>query len=108
MGKFTLFTGRNGQFYWNLKAANGETLCHSEGYTTKQNAKNGIEACKIYSQGANFTFLIGKDSQHYWNLKASNGQIVCQSEGYVSKQGAENGARSCRENAPNAPIVDLS
>ena len=49
MGKYTLFKGRDGQYYWNLKASNGEILCHSEGYTTKQNAKNGIEACRNYS-----------------------------------------------------------
>ena len=108
MGKFTLFKGQNGQFYWNLKAGNGEKICHSEGYTTKQSALNGIQACKTYSQGANFTFFTGKDGQHYWHLKASNSEIICQSEGYTSKQGAENGARSCRENAPNAPIDDLT
>ena len=33
MSKFTIFLARNGQFYWRLKASNGETLCHSEGYT---------------------------------------------------------------------------
>jgi|APFre7841882793_1041355.scaffolds.fasta_scaffold59464_2 uncharacterized protein YegP (UPF0339 family) len=30
-----IHTSASGQFYWTLKAANGETLCHSEMYTTE-------------------------------------------------------------------------
>lgn len=44
--KFTLFKGNDGQFYWNFKAPNSERLCHSEGYTTKQSALNGIRSLK--------------------------------------------------------------
>lgn len=35
-----------GAFFWRLKATNGETLCHSEVYTTKQAAIEGINAAK--------------------------------------------------------------
>lgn len=43
-----LFQGRNGQYYWHVKAANGQILCHSEGYTTKVAAANGYRAlCAI-------------------------------------------------------------
>ena len=37
---------RNGQYWWRLKGSNGEILCHSEMYTTKQSAQNGISAAK--------------------------------------------------------------
>ncbi len=43
---FTVFQGKDDQYYWNLKAKNGEILCQSEGYTTKQSAEGGVEACK--------------------------------------------------------------
>jgi uncharacterized protein YegP (UPF0339 family) len=46
MGIFVLAKQTDGQFYWKLNAANGETLCVSEGYTAKQNAINGIESCQ--------------------------------------------------------------
>jgi len=52
MGTFEIFPGRDGQYYWRLKAPNGETLCVSEGYTTKQNAHNGVNACKRYAPTA--------------------------------------------------------
>ena len=35
-----------GRYWWHLKAENGEILCHSEEYTTKQSAQNGITAVK--------------------------------------------------------------
>ena len=46
MGTFVLDKQTNGQFYWKLNAANGEALCVSEGYMTKQHAINGIVSCR--------------------------------------------------------------
>ena len=33
-------------YWWRLKAGIGEILCHSEMFTTKQSAQNGIAAVK--------------------------------------------------------------
>ena len=44
--KFQIFKGKDDQYYFRLKAANGEIICSSEGYTTLQSCKNGIEAIK--------------------------------------------------------------
>jgi len=52
MGTFKIKRRRDGQFYWSLVAPNGEILCHSEGYTTKQSAQHGVDACKHYAYGA--------------------------------------------------------
>ncbi len=46
MGKYTLWKANNGQYYWNLKASNGEKICQSEGYVSKQGALNGIDSVK--------------------------------------------------------------
>lgn len=43
---YELFEGKDSQWYWNLKAGNGEIIASSEGYTTKQAAKNGIRSVK--------------------------------------------------------------
>ncbi len=53
MAKFVVFKGSNGQYYWHLKAPNGEIICQSEGYTSKQGALNGVDACKRYATTAN-------------------------------------------------------
>lgn len=39
-------------FWWRLKAENGEILCHSEIYTAKQSALNGISLVKRISPAA--------------------------------------------------------
>jgi len=44
--KFQLFKGKDNQWYFRLKAGNGEIICASEGYTTKQMCQKGIEALK--------------------------------------------------------------
>ncbi|MDD3183644.1 MAG: YegP family protein [Alphaproteobacteria bacterium] len=49
---FEVFKATNGNFYWRLKSTNGEIICQSEGYTTKQNALNGIDAVKRIAVGA--------------------------------------------------------
>lgn len=43
MTKFEIKMSTNDKFYWIYVAANGETICRSEMYTSKQSAKNGIE-----------------------------------------------------------------
>lgn len=41
---FYIWKSKDGQFYFYLRAANGEKLVTSEMYTTKQSAKDGIAA----------------------------------------------------------------
>ena len=43
---FELLRATSGGYFWRLKGTNGETLCHSEVYMTKQSAQNGIDAVK--------------------------------------------------------------
>lgn len=46
MGKFVITTRKNGEFQFNLKAGNGQTILASEGYTTKTACLNGIESVR--------------------------------------------------------------
>lgn len=50
--KFEIKKSKNDQFYFNLKAGNGEIIATSESYTTKQGCKNGIESVKINAPDA--------------------------------------------------------
>ena len=43
---FELHSANGGGYFWRLKAENGEVLCHSEVYTTKAAALNGIAAAR--------------------------------------------------------------
>lgn len=43
-GNYERGTSKNGQFYFNLKAGNGQVIGTSEMYTTKDAMENGIES----------------------------------------------------------------
>jgi uncharacterized protein YegP (UPF0339 family) len=55
-----------------------------------------------------FELKTAKSGQFHFNLKAGNGQIIATSEMYESKASALNGIESVRNNAPGAPIDDMT
>lgn len=42
--KWEIYTDRGGAYRFRLNAPNGSCICHSQGYTTKNSCKNGIES----------------------------------------------------------------
>ena len=38
-----VFEGRDGKWYWHIKARNNEVIEQSEGYTRRSSAKKGLE-----------------------------------------------------------------
>lgn len=107
MGKFVITKRTNGEFQFNLKAGNGQTILTSEGYTTKAACTNGIESVKTNSQDdGRFDRKEAKNGKPYFNLKASNGQIIGSSEMYESVSARENGIESVKKNAPDAVVDD--
>lgn len=107
--RYELFNGRDNQYYFRLKAANGEIIGASEGYTSKQGARQGIESVRIHSPfDSRYTLFTGKDDRHYFNLKATNGEIILHSQGYATRQNALYGKEAVKRTAPSAPVVDLT
>ena len=107
MGKFVINKITNGEFQFNLKANNGQTILSSEGYTTKPSCDNGIESVKRNSQDdSKFDRKISSNGKPYFNLKATNGQIIGTSEMYESEASRDNGIASVKSNAPDATIED--
>jgi uncharacterized protein YegP (UPF0339 family) len=109
MGKFVITKRTNGEFQFNLKASNGQTILASEGYTAKPGCLNGIESVRTNSQDdTRFDRKESSNGKPYFNLKASNGQIIGSSEMYESVAARENGIASVKSNAPDATIDDQS
>ncbi|CAM3402883.1 YegP family protein [Flavobacterium chungbukense] len=107
MGKFVITKRTNGEFQFNLKAGNGQTILSSEGYASKSGAENGIESVKKNSQDdSNYSKEESKSGKPYFNLKAGNGQIIGSSEMYESTSARDNGIASVKSNAPEATIDD--
>ncbi|MFA4941886.1 MAG: DUF1508 domain-containing protein [Patescibacteria group bacterium] len=52
MAKFQIYKGNDNNYHWRLKAVNGEIVSWSEGYNSKQGAKNSVDWTKKYAPGA--------------------------------------------------------
>jgi uncharacterized protein len=107
MGNFVIKTGTNGQFYFSLKADNGQKILASEGYTTKAACENGIESVKTNAvDDSRYDNKTASNGKFYFNLKASNGQIIGTSEMYESEPARDGGSASVKSNAPGASVVE--
>jgi len=109
MAKFEITSRKNGEFQFNLKASNGEIILTSEGYTTKENCKKGIESVKKNSlSDERFERKMSSDGKFFFNLKAINGQVIGTSEMYESDANREKGIASVKKNASTAGVVDTT
>ncbi len=108
-GKFVIDNAKDGQFYFNLKAGNGEIILTSEMYKAKASCINGIESVrKNASDESKFEEREAKNGKGYFVLKATNGQEIGRSQYYKSESGLKNGIASVMKNAPDAEVVDLT
>lgn|SRR5574340_942842 len=108
-GKYVLTTASNGEFIFNLKAANSQTILTSETYKAKKSALEGVESVRKNGvKEERFERRVAKDGRPYFVLKASNGQEVGRSQMYASTATMENGIASVKKNAGDAALVDLT
>ena len=103
--KFEGKTGKDGKFYFNLTAKNGQVILSSQGYASKSGVENGVNSIKNNSSNA-AAFHLEKTAKGspYFILKAANGEVVGRSEVYSSEDAAENGINSVKTNAPVAEL----
>ena len=108
-GKFEISQSKNGKFFFNLKASNGQIILTSQLYEAKSSAEKGIDSCKTNcSLDERFERASSSSGQPYFNLKAANGQVIGRSEMYSSTSAMENGISSVKTNAPDASVKDLT
>ncbi len=108
-GCFELKTAKNGEFYFNLLAANGQVILKSEMYTTKAAAENGIASVQTNcGEDGQYECKTSTNEKPYFVLKAKNHQVIGQSQMYESDSGCQNGIDSCKENGSTTNIKDLT
>ncbi|MGH2582927.1 MAG: YegP family protein [Anaerolineales bacterium] len=107
MTKFQLFTGKDGQFYFRLRADNGEPILASEGYKDKASAENGIRSVRENApEDARYTRETSSDGQFFFTLRAGNNEAIGKSEMYKSAAGRDNGIAAVKDDAPGATLED--
>ncbi len=92
-----------GDYYFNVKSANHQTILSSEGYSSRTAALNGIlSVMENATDAANFDVLEAADGKHYFNLtSAGNGSIIGTGQRYATLQGANTGVSAVTSNCAN-------
>ncbi|MFO0664122.1 MAG: YegP family protein [Polyangiaceae bacterium] len=106
--RYELFQSyQDGQYYFHLRAGNGAIVLQSEGYTTKQNAQNGIEAVRTAPLAQ---ISESADGRFYFVVKSANGKVVGVSQTYATNDAAMNAAKKVVTVATGAlsPTVDAA
>lgn len=109
-GKFEIFRStENMQFYFRLKAANGQIILASEGYVNKSGCENGVASVRNNAlHDSRYSRKVARDGQFYFTLHAGNNQVIAVSEMYTTPAARDNGIESVKTNAPDAILVDLA
>ena len=118
-GKFIISKAKDGEFFFNLKASNGEIiLTATDSYKTMEDCEKGIEAVKKNALSAvedqtrsesvalpKYELYQDKAGEFRFRLKAPDGDIIGKSESYKAKASAKKGIASIGKNAPDAAVV---
>jgi len=105
--KYQLYQGKDKEYYFRLRAGNGQIVLNSEGYNSKQAAENGIQSVRMNGiWDSNFERKESKDGQHYFVLKAGNGEPIGRGERYKSKSSCEHGIDVIKSMAATCPVED--
>ena len=104
---FRVLEAKNGEFYFRLKAGNGEVILTSEGYKAKASAKNGVASVqKNCGDNACYETKEAKNGKHYFVLKAANRQVIGQSQMYKDAASCKKGMASVKRNGSTDKVVE--
>jgi len=107
-GMFEIKKAKDGEFFFHLKAGNGQVILASEMYTEKASAENGIASVKKNApDDSRYERKYTKKGHYMFNLKAANHQIIGTSQTYKSAETRDEGIASVKANAPSAPVHEV-
>lgn len=108
-GYFEVKKAANGQFMFNLKAANNRVVLTSETYSSRAAADTGIASVKKNAAGdKNFERKTASNGSPFFVLKSKdNGKIIGKSELYSSNAAAEKGIKAVISAVQGAKTVEV-
>ena len=108
-GSFELKLAKNGEYFFNLLAGNGQVILKSEMYSSRSAAENGIASVQKNSgDKGQYECKTSSSEKPYFVLKAKNHQVIGQSQMYADQSGCDNGIESCMANGSTTEIKDLT
>jgi uncharacterized protein YegP (UPF0339 family) len=106
---YELKRAKNGEYYFNLLAANSQNILKSEMYKSKSAAMNGIASVQTNcGDDGQYECKTSGNEKAYFVIKAKNHQVIGQSQMYESESGCANGIESVKTNGSTSDIRDLT
>lgn len=106
-GWYELSKSKDGQFRFELKAGNAETILTSELYKTRAAAENGIASVQTNAAlDERYERKTASNGKPFFNLKAANHQIIGSSEMYSSEAARDGGIASVKNNGASTTVKD--
>ena len=102
-GKIIVYNDRE-NYRFVLKASNGELLCTSEKYSSKNGVVSAIETFKKNVQHDGFSVYEDKHGRFQYMLLAKNNRILMVGEIYASRKNCESAIESVKKFAANAEV----
>ncbi|MBC8021856.1 MAG: YegP family protein, partial [Burkholderiales bacterium] len=106
-GWFAVSKSKTNDFYFVLKAGNGEVVLTSEMYATKDSADAGIASVQGNShEDSRYERAKGSDGKFRFNLKAANHQVIGTSQMYATEATRDAGIASVKDNGKSKTVKD--
>jgi uncharacterized protein YegP (UPF0339 family) len=97
--QFELQKSKNGKYFFNLLATNGEIILTSQMYASITGARKGITSVQSNSRNANlYERRQGKKGKSHFVLKSGNHRVIGTSQTYSSKVAMEGGIKAVLKN----------
>ncbi len=99
----------DGQFFFHLKAGNGQIILSSEMYKARASAENGIASVQKNSPlEERYHKDVSKNGRFYFTLKAGNHEVIGNSQMYTLERSRDEGIASVKANGSTAQIRNLT
>jgi uncharacterized protein YegP (UPF0339 family) len=106
-GWFDVNKSKANDFYFVLKAGNGEVVLTSEMYKSKDSANVGIASVQLNSaENGSFESSVSSDGKYRFNLKAANHQVIGTSQLYTTEGSRDEGIKTVKKNGKSKTIKD--
>ena len=106
-GWFDVNKSKADDFYFVLKAGNGEAVLTSEMYRSKDSATGGIASVQANSGAdAHYERTTAAAGKFHFNLKSPNHQVIGSSQLYATEGSRDEGIKSVQENGKSKTIKD--
>ena len=106
-GWFDVNKSKADDFYFVLKAGNGEVVLTSEMYQSRGSADNGIASVQSNSNDdGRYERSTSADGKFHFNLKAANHQVIGTSQLYATAESRDVGIASVKNNGKSTTVKD--